>query len=150
MLTPLQARINIRTLYANGDLTRAEFDNLESMLSSSDRENHTMAMGVIEFKRSEKIKKDLNLVTGAVEFDILNVDPDYLIQISQGAPTDQRDKLFEIYLNLLPDSDKEKNGLLNLLQSNDQESTYLGERIIINKIRELQNSKRASDNAIIS
>jgi len=150
MLTPLQARINIRTLRANREITEAEFDNLDNMLTSSDRENHSVALGIIEFKKEERIKKQLHFVTGSVDVDIMNVDIQWLVEVTQAISAD-RDKIFAMYLPLLTNlTDKEREGLLELLDSKDQESTYLGEQIIINKIRELQNSKCTSDNSNIS
>lgn len=140
-MTPLQARICIRTLREKKEITQDEFNNIENMLTSSDKENHVMAMNIIEFKKKDKVRKDLELITDGVEFDIMNVDPEYLMQLSQGALGNQRDQLFEIYLASIPDSNSDKARILDLLGSDDQESTYIGEQIIITKIRELQNSK---------
>jgi len=145
MLTPLQARINIRTMYANHDITQEEFNNLDDMLTSSDRENHTMALGIIEFKREERAKKQQHFINGSTSIDIMNVDPQWLIELTNQAVSADRDKIFAMYLSHIYMTDEEKTQLLEMLDSNDQENTYLAEQIIIGKIRELQNSKSARD-----
>jgi hypothetical protein len=147
-MSPLQARITLRTLYADKVICSTEFDSLEDMLTSSDKENHVIAVEIIKAKKQKKINQQLDHITGSVSFDIMLVDPQYLVEISNMAPSADRDKLFAIYLNHIPMSNQEKEGLLDLLDSNDHQSSYLAEQIIIGKIRELQNSKHGNSHTV--
>lgn len=145
-MTPLQARVNLRTMYTNGDITQEEMSRIDDMLTSSDRENHTVAVGIMEFKKKEKVKRQLHVITGSVEIDIMKVDISYLIEITNMSVSKDRDQLFAMYLNLVPMPDTEKARLIEMLDSTDQESTYLAEQIIINKIREIQKSDPTGNN----
>lgn len=144
-LTPLQARILIRTMKSDKDITENEFNNIDNMLCSSDKENHVLAFGIIEFKKEQRIKRQLNAITGSVDYNIMNVDVEYVKEHLDQMIVVQAAQITYQYIEHIPLSDEEKISLIALLDSPDSDNIFIGTTIVLNKVRELQNSQLPRD-----
>lgn len=80
-----------------------------------------------------------------LSFDLMQIDPEELINIIGHWHKNSLDELFTIYIGLLSLPAEDAETLRSMILSSDKDNAYMAQIIIINKIRELQSNSTPRD-----